>query len=77
MNLLGRGRRSTMVGVETGVFLYGLDVDVDVAFGTALPERICRFGEPSAFVVTGPTDWERPGREIRLCMYRKTIVMDC
>lgn len=45
-----------MVGVETGVFLYGFEDDVDVAFGTALPERICRFGEPSAFVVIGPTD---------------------
>lgn len=45
-----------MVGVETGVFLNGLVDDVDVPFGTALPERICRFGEPSAFVVIGPTD---------------------
>lgn len=62
-NLLGRGRRSTMVGVETGVFLIGLEDEVDVAFGTALPERICLFGEPSVFVVTGPTDWERPRYE--------------
>lgn len=60
-----------MVGVETGVFLCGLEDEVDVAFGIALPERICRFGEPSAFVVTGPTDWERPMRNLFKTLWLK------
>lgn len=52
--LLGRGRRSTIVGVEAGVFLVTL-----VGAGAALPDRTCRFGEPSTFNGTGPTDCER------------------
>lgn len=60
-NLLGLGRRSTMVGVETGVFFCALAALAAVAAataGTALPERACRFGEPSE-VLVGPTDWDR------------------
>lgn len=56
LNLLGRGRRSTIVGVVTGVFLVGLTV---AAAGAALPERACRFGEPSTFDGVGPTDCDR------------------
>lgn len=55
--LLGRGRRSTIVGVETGVFFVAL-VPAVVA-GAALPDRICRFGEPSTFDGVGPTDCDR------------------
>lgn len=39
-NLLGLGRRSTIVGVETGVFFCALvTVAVAVLAGTALPDR--------------------------------------
>lgn len=58
--LLGRGRRSTIVGVDAGVFFCGglaaELVAADTALGTALPDRICRLGDPSVFVAAGPTD---------------------
>lgn len=53
--LLGRGRRSATVGVDTGVFFETLEA----AAGAALPERICRLGEASTFDETGPTDCDR------------------
>lgn len=56
-DLLGRGRFSTIVGVEAGVFFAALEL-AGVA-GTALPERICRFGEPSTFDDAGPADCDR------------------
>lgn len=55
--LLGRGRRSTIVGVEAGVFLANLLLAVGA--GAALPDRTCRFGEPSTFNGAGPTDCDR------------------
>lgn len=55
--LLGRGRLSTIVGVETGVFFVALFVAV--VAGAALPDRICRFGDPSTFDGVGPTDCDR------------------
>lgn len=57
--LLGRGRRSTTVGVDAGVFFDTLEAAVEVAAGAALPERTCRFGEPSRFDEAGPTDCDR------------------
>lgn len=55
--LLGRGRFSTIVGVEAGVFFVALFVAV--VAGAALPDLTCRFGEPSAFEGVGPTDCDR------------------
>lgn len=53
--LLGRGRFSATIGVETGVFFEALLVDG----GAALPERTCRLGEPSTCDGAGPTDCDR------------------
>lgn len=55
--LLGRGRRSTIVGVDAGVFLVTLVLAV--VAGAALPDRTCRFGELSRFDGAGPTDCDR------------------
>lgn len=57
--LLGRGRRSTTVGVDAGVFFVTLEAAVEAAAGAALPERTCRFGDPSTFDDAGPTDCDR------------------
>lgn len=59
--LLGRGRLSTIVGVETGVFFVALFVAA--VAGAALPDRICRFGDPSTFDGVGPTDCDRSAYE--------------
>lgn len=66
--LLGRGRRSTIVGVEAGVFLVTLVLAE--AAGAALPDRICRFGELSRFVETGPTDCDRSALYLELNRYQ-------
>lgn len=57
--LLGRGRRSATIGVDAGVFFVAFEAAVEAVAGAALPERSCRFGDPSTFDDAGPTDCDR------------------